>query len=112
MNYSARQGVFAANVAKLIQFVNESGWYVTFGEAYRTQYQQDEYLRTGKSKAKYSQHQSRLAVDFNLFVDGKLSSCKDDYKPLADFWQSLDPDNRAGYYFKSLNDPYHFEMIG
>ena len=111
MKLSEKQGLFALNISKLIQFAAGLGYYITFGEAYRTQYQQDEYLRTGKSKAKTSQHQIRLAVDFNLFIDGKLADKKDDYKPLADYWQDLHPNNRAGYYFKSINDPYHFEMI-
>ena len=70
MKLSENQILFTLNIGDLIYFANSIGIGMTFGDAYRTEYQQKEYLRTGKSKTLTSNHLRRLAVDFNFFVDG------------------------------------------
>lgn len=56
-----------------------------------------------------SLHLSRLAADFNIFKDGGIVSNPDTLKPLGDYWQSLDPKNRWGGFFKTRLDLPHFE---
>lgn len=43
--------------------------------------------------------------------DGSLASTVDDYKPLGDFWKSLDPRNRwGGDFVHPRPDSDHFEL--
>lgn len=103
------QQIFIQNVAKLINYAFLNDIQLTAGELYRTQYQQDYYLREGMTKVKRSRHQDKLAIDLNCFVNGKY--IKDDpepYKILADFWKSLHPMNRAGVDWGW--DANHYEM--
>jgi peptidoglycan L-alanyl-D-glutamate endopeptidase CwlK len=102
---------FALDVAKLIQYAAARGYKITLGEAYRTEEQQAIYLSNGKSKAKESQHQKRLAVDLNIFKHDRLTYDKTDIKPLGDYWKSLNGANRWGGDFTSLDDAGHFERL-
>jgi hypothetical protein len=112
MKLSQTQQIFSLNVSKLIQYAAGLGYGLTFGEAHRPDFVQEIYYEKGLSKVKKGgQHSKRLAVDFFLFINGKYTDRKDDYKPLADYWEQLNPKNRAGYYFESIVDPYHFEML-
>ena len=103
-----RQSIFLLNVAKLIIWAFDNGMELTGGELYRTPEQQEIYVKTGKSKTYNSRHLSRLAIDLNLFIKGQFITDKESYKPLADYWKSLNPDNIAGYDWTF--DANHFEM--
>lgn len=104
-----RQSIFLRNVAKLIAYAfDELGVELTGGELYRTAEQQAIHVKNGLSKVKMSRHQQRLAIDLNLFIDGKYVTETEKYKPLAEYWKSLHPENRAGYDFGW--DGNHFEM--
>lgn len=105
-----KQVVFLANVAKLITYSRTlPGYELTAGELYRTKEQQAIYLSKGLTKVKISQHQKRLAVDLNLFIDGEYRTDKKAFSPLAIYWKLLHPDNRSGYFWNW--DYNHFEMI-
>lgn len=103
-----KQTLFLNNVAKLISWANNNGYELTAGELWRTDQQQAIYRKEGLSKATRSKHQDRLAIDLNLFLNGVYQSKKEAYKPLADYWKSLHPDNVAGYDWGW--DANHFEM--
>jgi len=121
MRLSEHQQEFALHVAQYILYAQSIGIFVTFGEAYRTKAQQflyfygfdviyDKILKFIKSnKRSYtmdSNHLKRLAVDFNYFIDGKLTYDYDKIKPLGDFWESLSPHNRWGGNFKHRDVPH------
>jgi hypothetical protein len=108
MTLRQKQSVFCLNVSKLIAFAYEQGYELTFGEVLRTPEQQAIYLKTGKSKTANSRHLLKLAVDLNLFINNVYKEDKESYKPLADYWKSLNPDNIAGYDWDF--DANHFEM--
>jgi hypothetical protein len=102
------QSLFLQDVAKLISFAHtQKGIMLTGGELYRTAEQQAIYLAKGLTKVKLSQHQKRLAIDLNLFIDGVYQSEKEAYKFLSDYWKSLSPKNRSGYDWGW--DANHFE---
>lgn len=129
MTLRERQSLFLKNVAILILEIYRNGDEATIGEAYRTPEQaylnalpigtelmvhspnQKPYIFPypvgGKGSSK-SLHTQRLAIDLNLFINGKYQSHAEAYKKYADFWKSLHPDNRAGYDFGDAN---HFSMI-
>ena len=102
-----KQMKFTQNVAKLIQFANKKGYELTFGETFRTLYQQYEYIRQGKSWTTKSQHLKRLAVDFNLFKNGEFMTNSKSYRVLGRYWEGLNKYNVWGGRFKDGN---HFEM--
>ena len=104
-----KQVLFVQNVAKLIQFAFSACEYeLTAGEFYRTPEQQARDYASGLSKTLDSQHTKRLAVDFNLFINGIIQTDKSKFKVLAEFWINLHPNNKAGYFWGW--DAGHFEM--
>ena len=127
MKLSEKQQAFTYNISLLIQYAFENGFFLTFGEAYRTIEQQQIYFDSGRSKTMNSRHLQKLAVDFNIFKDGRHlfapGISKEQYKcdlelarPMGEFWESLNiynvwggDWNRNGVYDETFDDPYHFE---
>ena len=105
---STEQQIFTQNISQLILKANSLGINLTFGEAFRTEYQQREYLRTGKSKTMNSNHLKRLAVDFNFFINGRLVWEHPLITELGEYWESINEKNRWGGNF-SFKDTPHFE---
>jgi len=136
MKLSEKQQVFTENIGKLIAFAYEKEIKLTFGEAHRTQSQgllnffgfiverdgnsiklsKSRKLSNTLSKSRKlsntlnSLHLNRLAVDFNFFINGKLTYDKSKLIALGEYWESLNPNNKWGGNFKSFLDTPHFEM--
>jgi len=124
MRLREKQSVFLRNVAKLIGWTFDNGYELTAGELLRTLDQQTLYFEgrtikkigsdlhlpktTRKSRTMNSKHRQKLAIDLNLFVDGKYTAKKEDFKPLAEYWRSLHKDNVSGYDWGW--DFNHFQM--
>jgi len=94
MTLRQKQSKFAQMVAKLITWVSillpsENGYEVTLGEAFRPDFVQERYLKEGSTKVKRSKHQDRLAIDLNLFIDGKYQTSSEAYKPLGEYWKDM-----------------------
>ena len=103
---------FAQDVMALMLFIWESGWRVSFGEAFRPQEMQEIYLEQGKTKTLDSYHSKRLAIDFNFFKPNgnkfSLTYRKSELQMFGDYWESLDPLNKWGGNWKFVDTP-HFE---
>jgi hypothetical protein len=97
MTLSDEQWAFLQDVARLITFCAEHGMKLTGGELFRTVEQQKIYVDTGLSKTMDSKHLKRLAIDLNLFIDGKYRTDKEAFKLPAEYWASLSPKNVSGY---------------
>jgi len=127
MKLSEKQQIFTKNIAFLMLFSHFYGIDLTFGEAYRTRsqillnYFGFKIIRSGVlglklvksrklSKTLRSLHADRLAIDFNFFIDGELTYDHDKIKPLGDYWESLDPNNKWGGNFNGFQDVPHFQM--
>ena len=76
-----KQARFAVAVAKLILWADEKGYEVTFGDAYR-----HPDCPYGHPR---SLHKKRLAVDLNLFRDGRYLRSTDDHMRLGIQWESM-----------------------
>jgi len=95
---SSKQMEFTKKVGLLINYATSIGYGLTFGDAFAT---------TGHCKKSF--HYRRLAVDFNLFVDGKYMTKTSDYEPLGLFWESLGSSCSWGGRFKNP-DGNHFSQ--
>ncbi|MXG93447.1 M15 family peptidase, partial [Escherichia coli] len=84
MTLSEKQQLFTVMVANLIHWAEERGYRLTFGEAYRTPEQAVLNAKKG-SGISNSLHTQRLAVDFNLFVNGQYQTRTEDYLPLGEY---------------------------
>ena len=84
-----RQSEFASKVPLLINKALELGYEVTLGDAYRdprVHGQFGERKAYGESK---SFHKLRLAIDLNLYKQGKYLTKTNDHHELGMFWKSL-----------------------
>lgn len=91
MTLGEKQRKFTHMIAHLIVWAYDQGYELTFGDAYRdprVHGAPGERLAGGYSAA-YSNHKLRLAVDLNLFKDGKYLTSDADHAPLKDFWESI-----------------------
>ena len=81
-------------VSSLIQFAYLNGYDLTFGDAM---------AKIGHRKN--SCHYIRLAVDFNLFKDGKYLSSSEDHKAIGSFWESI-----GGTWGGRFGDGNHYSL--
>lgn len=105
-----KQSRFAYWVAMLILKAIEMGYQVTLGEAWRPQEMADFYASKNKG-IKNSLHQDRLAIDLNLFKDGKYLGSTEDHRPLGEWWESLGEEHAWGGRFGDGNH-YSFKHNG
>ena len=111
MKLSDIQNEFMMDVSVLIQYIQTiKGYKCTGGELYRTMDQQRIHLRNGKSTTLRSSHLQRLAIDLNIFINGRLTYKKEDLQEIGEFWENLRPGkNIWGGNWKSFIDTPHFE---
>ena len=102
------QAAFLLDVCRLVNYATAQGFVLTAGELFRTAEQQEIYMKTGRSQTMDSLHLKRLAVDFNIFKDGKLCYDKATLAPLGAYWESLHHLNSWGGNGRKLVDTPHF----
>jgi hypothetical protein len=107
MTLSDKQQLFTVMIADLINWSSKHGYQLTFGEAYRTPEQARLNAKNGRGITN-SLHTLRLAVDFNLFINGKYTTRTEDYQPLGLYWESLG--GNWGGRFKNNPDGNHFSL--
>ena len=76
-----KQNKFSRMVALLILHAQELGYQVTLGDAYRPPD-----ANYGHPK---SNHKKRLAIDLNLFLDGKYITDGQGHDELHDYWDTI-----------------------
>lgn len=105
MTLGQKQRKFTLMISKLIQFAYENGYDLTFGDAYRDPRVHGEVGVKKSYSSANSLHKSRLAVDFNLFKDGKFLATTEDHKILGEYWESL-----GGAWGGRFNDGNHYSL--
>ncbi|AUP76392.1 hypothetical protein CWS02_06490 [Enterobacter sp. EA-1] len=108
MTLSEKQQLFAVLIANLIHWADSKGYRLTFGEAYRTPEQAALNAKKG-SGISNSLHTQRLALDFNLFINGVYQTQTEAYRPLGEYWESPRAVAGAGD-LKSNPDGNHFSL--
>lgn len=92
-------------VARLIQFAYSNGYEMTIGDGYRDPRLHGALgVKIGYGAAN-SCHKIRLALDLNLFRDGKYLTSTEDYRPLGEFWESI-----GGTWGGRFSDGNHFSL--
>lgn len=98
-----KQRRFARLVARLIDKAHELGFEVTLGDAFRDPRVHGALgVKLGYGHPR-SAHKNRLAIDINLFKNGKYLTATEDYKPLGEWWEKQAPDARWGGRFQDGN---------
>lgn len=100
-----KQRRFTRMIGLLIEWAYQNGYELTFGDAYRDpRVHGHAGQRVGYSSAN-SLHKERLAVDFNLFRDGKYLTATEDHHPLGEYWESI-----GGTWGGRFNDGNHYSL--
>lgn len=100
-----KQSRFARMVAHLIDHANSMGFEVTLGDAYRDPRLHGAIgVKQGYGHSK-SCHKIRLAIDLNLFRDGKFLPGSEDHKPLGEWWES-----QGGTWGGRFQDGNHYSL--
>ena len=109
MTLGEKQRVFTLLIAKLVAFAYSEGFELTFGDAYRDPRVHGAVGVKKTYSSANSVHKDRLAVDFNLFKNGKFLTSSEDHKALGAYWKTLHEDCRWGGDF-SKPDGNHYSM--
>jgi len=111
MSLGNKQKRFAKLVPRLIDKAHELGFEVTLGDAYRDPRSHGKLGERIAYGNRFSCHKVRLAIDLNLFKDGKYLTQTDDHRPLGEWWEQQDPDACWGGRFEDGNH-YSFTHEG
>lgn len=110
MSLRDKQSKFALSVASLIQKAYALGYEVTLGDAFRDPRLHGALgIKMGYGHSK-SAHKVRLAIDLNLFKDGKFLTDGTGHTELGKWWKEQHPDARWGGDFK-IKDFNHYSFI-
>lgn len=102
-----KQSRFALASARLVLQAAAMGYEVTLGDAFR-----DARLHGNMGERKayghpYSMHKLRLALDLNLFRNGRYLEGSDAHRPLGEWWERQGRDHRWGGRF---GDGNHYSL--
>ena len=91
-----KQRRFARNVPRLIDMAHNLGFEVTIGDVFRDPRISGHYgVKKGYS-SKYSNHKLKLAIDLNLFRNGRYLSSTKSHRELGEWWMSQGEDHEWG----------------
>ena len=105
MTLFKKQVLFSKLVAALIAKAYELGYEVTLGDAYRDPRVHGDVGTKRSYSSANSLHKSRLAIDFNLFIDGKYQTTTEAHRPLGEYWESI-----GGTWGGRFNDGNHYSL--
>lgn len=99
-----KQSIFALKVAELIEEAYERGYEITIGHVYRTK---EEAKRLG---FEHSLHCDKLAIDLNLFKDGRYLRKTSDHLELGEYWESLSTADFICHWGGRFGDGNHYSI--
>lgn len=105
MSLREKQSKFARMVADLIIKAYSLGYEITLGDAYRDPRLHGELgVKKGYGHPR-SAHKIRLAIDLNLFKDGKFLEGTNAHKELGEWWET-----QGGSWGGRFNDGNHYSL--
>ena len=105
MTLRQKQSELVRMVSMLIDFATREGYELTFGDAYRDPRVHGQFGEKKSYASHNSLHKMRLAVDFNLFKNGKFLTRTEDHTPLGEYWESI-----GGTWGGRFNDGNHYSL--
>jgi hypothetical protein len=105
MTLGAKQRKFTRMIAELILWAYDQGYEITVGDAYRDPRLHGAVGVKQGYGAPSSCHKLRLAMDLNLFRDGKFLTATEDHRPLGEKWESM-----GGTWGGRFNDGNHYSL--
>lgn len=111
MTLGQKQRLFAKMVARLIDKAHDLGYEVSLGDAYRDPRVHGNVGEKKSYSSANSVHKERLAIDLNLFKDGKYLTSSEDHRELGEWWEKQHELARSGIRFNDGNH-YSFEHQG
>ena len=105
MTLGQKQRKFTLMVSQLIQFAYENGFEMSLGDAYRDPRVHGAVGEKKSYSSANSLHKERLAIDFNLFKDGKYLTSSEDHRPLGEYWESI-----GGTWGGRFSDGNHYSL--
>lgn len=109
MTLREAQSLHVKLFAQLVAYAYAQGYEMTWGQALRTQAEANANAASGAGIS-HSLHLIGLAVDVNLFKDGKFMPNTADHAPLGAFWKSLNPLCCWGGDFTTRPDGNHYSI--
>lgn len=110
MTLRQKQSLFVQLVIQLLLAAHSMGFELTFGETYRSPEEAARLAKLGIG-IKNSLHTKKLAIDLNLFRNGKYLSSTESHRQLGEWWEALHPLCRWGGRFSDGNH-YSLEHDG
>ena len=105
MTLGQKQRKFTRMVADLIIFAYEQGYELTVGDAFRDPRVHGAVGEKKSYSSANSLHKERLAIDLNLFKDGRFLAQSEDHRPLGEYWESL-----GGSWGGRFEDGNHYSL--
>ena len=105
MTLSQKQRLFSKMISELILWAYEQGYEVTLGDAYRDPRLHGALGEKVGYGARNSCHKLRLAMDLNLFKDGKYCTDGASHGPLGEKWESM-----GGSWGGRFQDANHYSL--
>lgn len=102
MRLGKKQELFMRCLVQLLMHIHQRGFDVRGGELERSRLAAEEYARKGVGIVN-SLHRVRLAIDLNLFYQGKYMRSTESHRHFGEFWESLHPLCRWGGRFGDGN---------
>lgn len=109
MTLYEKQVAFAQIIAKFLNRLHELGYEVTLGEAWRPKEMAKIYADQQKGIGN-SLHCLRLAMDLNLFRDGKFLTKSEEYLEAGELWESYSSGEIECAWGGRFNDGNHFSL--
>jgi len=105
MTLGEKQRKFAKMVGQLLLKAYEMGYEVTLGDAYRDPRVHGKMGEKRGYSHPRSNHKQKLAIDLNLFRNGKYLAATEDHRPLGEWWESI-----GGTWGGRFNDGNHYSL--
>lgn len=116
MTLGEKQKLFMRQLPRLIDKAHALGFEVSLGDGYRDprafgEMGEEQFTAEGKRVYGHinSCHKMRLAIDLNLFKDGKYITTTEGHRPLGEWWEAQHPLNCWGGGFPTP-DGNHYSM--
>lgn len=109
MTLIEKQKTFLQLLPRLIDFIYKSGYEGTIGQAHRPIEVAKYYSENGNGVAN-SLHCLKLAIDLNLFKNGKYLVRTEDYRTIGEYWETLSGPGFKCCWGGHFQDGNHFSI--